>query len=72
MAHHNLLKLLPWVDMFRQGQILQRRLLYKKNVTAVDSLEIISAWILVDILGKYTGERLEDHWSSGFPFVLKT
>ena len=54
--------------MFRQGQILQRRLLYKKNVTAMDSLEIISAWKLVDI----PGERLEDHRSSGFTFVLKT
>ena len=45
-AHYSLFKLLPWVDrdlFFRQGQISQLRLLYRKNVTVMDSLEIIAA-----------------------------
>ena len=54
MAHHNLLKLLPWVDLdLCFGEVKFCNLgFYIENVTVMDFLEIIAAFDLE--IGLYT------------------
>ena len=49
MAHHNLFKLLPWVDLdlfFGKVKFCNFGFYIEKNVTVMDSLETVAAFDL--------------------------